>query len=190
MKIPFAMQIQTSRITPLPNLPTHHLLPPVLLHSQDLEHANEDVQEVQLEADTLIDSIFLHQAALSQTCVVENLLHIVESEATEDGESSVQPDVLGHGEGAGGGCGEDERGEAGDGDEGHTGEEGTAEVEVFLLLGGGADEGDGSHHGDGVETGAGDESGWEHEEQGRDDGGLGDVEGGPEGVLLNIAIEC
>jgi len=43
----------------------HYLLPPILLHHQDLNHPDEDVEEVQLQADTLIDSILLNQASLS-----------------------------------------------------------------------------------------------------------------------------
>ena len=54
------------------------------------------------------------------------------------------------------------------------------------MLGGCADEGDGTHHGDCVEAGAGEEGGLE-EEEGREDGGLGDVEAGPEGVFLDVA---
>ena len=55
------------------------------------------------------------------------------------------------------------------------------------MLGGCADEGDGAHHGDGIEAGAGEEGRLE-EEEGREDGGLGDVEAGPEGVFLDVAV--
>ena len=56
------------------------------------------------------------------------------------------------------------------------------------MLGGCADEGDGAHHCGGVEAGAGEEGGLE-EEEGREDGGLGDVEAGPEGVFLDVAVK-
>jgi len=54
------------------------------------------------------------------------------------------------------------------------------------LLGGCADKGNRAHHGDRVEAGAGEEGGVEKEE-GREDGGLGEVEGGPKSVFLDVA---
>lgn len=120
--------------------------------------------------------------------MVQHLLHIVQRKAAEQGQATPQPHVLGEGQRAHGGGGEHEGREAGRHDDGGAGEEGPADVQVLLLLGGRADEGDGAHHGDGVETGAGDEgAGGEGEERG-DEGGLGRVEGGPEGVLGKVAI--
>lgn len=160
-----------------------------MLHHQDLDHSDEDVQEVQLEGNGLVDGVTAHDTSLGETGVVQNLLDVVESEATKDGEATVQPDALGKGNGSDGGSGEDERSEAGDGDDGSTGEERASDVEVLLLLGSGADERQAAHHGNGVETSAGDERAGDEGEQRGDKGGLGDVEGGPHGVLGDIAVK-
>lgn len=159
-----------------------------LLQHADLDHADEDVEEVELQRDGLIDRIALHDASLRKTSMVQHLLHVIEREAAKDGQSTIQPDLLRVGQGAGGGRGDDERGEAGGGDDGGTGEEGTADVEVLLLLGRGAHDGEGAHHGDGVEAGAGEDGGRAEGEEGGDKGGLGGVEGCPHGVLGNIAV--
>lgn len=118
--------------------------------------------------------------------MVQDLLNVVEGEATKDDETTVEPDVLGPHEGAGGGGGKDHGGETGESDDGDTSEEGTADVKVLLLLGGGADKGDAAHETDRVETSAGEDGGVEEHER-RQKSGLGDVEGGPEGVLGDVA---
>lgn len=160
-----------------------------MLHHQDLDHSDEDVQEIQLKGDGLVDGITAHDTSLGETSVVQNLLDVVESETTEDGETTIQPDALGKGNGSDGGGGEDERSEAGDGDNGSTGEERATDVEVLLLLSSGTDERQTAHHGNGVETSAGDERTGDEGEQRGDEGGLGDVEGGPHGVLGDIAVK-
>lgn len=63
------------------------LLSPSLLHCQNLDHANEDVDEVEFKSDGLVNGIASEHAALSEAGVVENLLSVVEGEATEDGET-------------------------------------------------------------------------------------------------------
>jgi hypothetical protein len=131
---------------------------PVVAHAEDLHHANEDVDEVQLEADTLVDNITLHVAALGETGMVQDLLDIVEGEATEDGQTTVQPDTLRPHQGAGCGDGKNHGGKTGESDEGDTSEKGTSKVQIFLLLGGGANEGNRAHETDGVETSAGEQS--------------------------------
>lgn len=120
--------------------------------------------------------------------MIQDLLHIIQREAAKDGQAAVEPDALAPHQGPRRGDGHNQRCEAADCDDGHAGQEGTAQVEVFFLLGGCADEGDAAHHGDGVETGAGEEGGLE-EEEGGEDAGLGDVEGGPEGVFGDVARE-
>lgn len=118
--------------------------------------------------------------------MLQNFLRIIQREPPKHRQPAIQPNTFTPHQGAHGGGGEDERGEARDGDEGDAREEGTAEVEVFFLFGGRADEGEGAHHGDCVEAGAGEEGGLE-EEEGGEDGGLGDVETGPESVFLHVA---
>lgn len=53
------------------------LFPPVLLHAQDLDHADENVNEVELKRDRLIDGVLGDQATLSRACMVQHLLHII-----------------------------------------------------------------------------------------------------------------
>ena len=118
---------------------------------------------------------------------MQNLLRVVQREPAKHRQSTIQPKSLTPHQGAHSSRGEDQRCEAGDGDDGDAGEERSAQVEVFFLLGGSADEGDGAHHCDGVEAGAGEDGGL-HEQEGGEDGGLTEVEAGPEGVFLYVAI--
>lgn len=164
------------------------LLPAVLLHHEDLDHANKDVQKVELQRDGLVDGVLLDDASLGETSMVENLLDIVEGEATEDGKTTIEPEALSEGESADGSGGKDERGETRDGDDGSTSEERSTDVEVLLLLGGGTDERDGTHHGESVETGASEESGRSHGEERSDESSLGGVEDSPAGILGNVAV--
>jgi hypothetical protein len=122
----------------------------LLLHSQNLHHPDEDVDEVQLKTDRLIDSISLHQTPFCKSRPMQDTLHIIECESTEDGQTTPQPDILCPHECACRGGWENEWGESRDRYEGYTGEEGCSEVEVFLLLSRCADEGDGAHHADSV----------------------------------------
>lgn len=161
-------------------------LPPPLLHGQDLHHPHKDVDKVQLQRDALVDRVLGQQPPLGEARMVQHLLHVVQREAAEDGQAAVQPDVLGPHEGAGGGGGDDHGRETRERDDGHAREQRAAEVEVLLLLGGGADEGDGAHHAGCVEASAG-EDGRVHEEEGGEEGGLAEVEGGPEAVFLDVA---
>jgi hypothetical protein len=140
------------------------LLPPVLAHAQNLDHADEDVDEVQLKVDGLIDRVLGDQALLSQTCMVEHLLHIVERETAEDCESSVQPDVLSEHESPCGSSGQDERGETREGDNGDSSEERAAKIEVLVCLGCCADKCNRAHQSGSVETSAG-ENGRVHEHE-------------------------
>ena len=165
----------------------HHLLPPVLLHGQDLDHSDKNVDEVQLKVDGLVDRILRHEASLSQAGMVENLLHIVQGEATEDSKTAVQPDILSPHQCAGSGGGDDHGSETRQSDNGDTSEEGTTEVHVFIGLCGGADERERAHETCSVETGAC-EDGGVHEEERGEESGLSDIEGGPEGVFLDIAV--
>lgn len=117
---------------------------------------------------------------------MQDLLHVIESETTEDGQTTPEPEVLGDGECANGGGGKNKRGEARDGHNGSTGEKRTADVKVLVLLGGSADDRDGAHHGSCIETGAGKKSRGSHDHQGSNESGLGGIEDGPEGILGNI----
>lgn len=156
------------------------------MHAEDLDHADEDVEEVQLEADALIDDITADKTPLGEAGVVQDLLDVVEGEATEDSETTVQPDLLGPHQGAGGSGGENQRGETGESNDGHTSEERATQVQVLLLLSGGTDESDGAHHADSVETGTS-EQGGVHEHQGREQRSLGEVERRPKTVFDHIA---
>lgn len=175
-------------LLPQPTVFSCSLLPPVLLHHEDLDHPDEDVQEVQLKADALVDWILLDVASLCQTSVVQHLLHIVKSEATKDSETTVQPEVLGESESANSGGGKNEGCKAGKTNNYGTSEQGTTDVEVLLLLGGGADNGDGTHDTNGVEAGASKEGSGGKGEEGSHESSLGSVEGSPERVLGNVAI--
>lgn len=119
--------------------------------------------------------------------MVKHLLNIVEGEATEDGETTIKPEVLSDHESAGSGGGNNERSETGEGDDGDTCEKRATEIEVLVGLCGCANEGDGAHHTGSIETGACEESGV-HEEEWRQEQGLSAIESGPEGVFLNIAV--
>lgn len=59
-------------------------LPSVARHAQDLHHSDEDVDEVKLETNALVHDISSHSTSLCHSCVVEDLLDIVECETTED----------------------------------------------------------------------------------------------------------
>jgi hypothetical protein len=162
------------------------LLSSVLLHGQDLDHANKDVDEVKLKADGLVDGIALDQTALGETGVVQDLLDVVEGEATEDDETTVEPEVLSEHESTGGSSRKNQRSETGESDDCNTSKKRATDVEVLVCLGGGTDKGDAAHQADSVETGASEDGGVvEHE--GRQEGGLGQVKGGPEGVLGDVA---
>ena len=120
--------------------------------------------------------------------MLQYFLHIVQREAAKHRQAAVQPDALAPHQRSCSGGGHDEGREPADHDNGQAGEEGPAQVEVFFLLGGGADEGDAAHHGNGVKARAREKGGLEEEEW-REDAGLGDVEGGPEGVFGHVARE-
>ena len=114
----------------------------VAAHAQNLDHTDEDVDEVQLKADGLVDNVLANQASLGHAGMVKDLLDVVEGETTEDGETTVQPDLLGPHQSAGGSGGEDERSETGESDDGHTSEQRSTQVHVLLLLSGGTDKSD------------------------------------------------
>ena len=54
-----------------------NLFPPVLAHAQDLYHADEDVDKVQLKRDGLVDGVLGDQAGLSLACMVQHLLNVI-----------------------------------------------------------------------------------------------------------------
>jgi hypothetical protein len=164
------------------------LLASVLLHHQDLHHADEDVKEVKLERDTLVDGVTAHDTSLGETGVVQNLLDIVEGEATEDGKTTVEPDALSESESSESSGGKDQRGKTRGGNNCSTSQERTTNVEVLLLLSSGTDKSKTTHHGDGVETSTAQDSRRNEGEERGDKSGLGGVEGGPESVLGDIAI--
>ena len=111
--------------------------------------------------------------------MVQDLLHVVQGEAAEQRETTIQPDVLGKSQCPNGGGGDDKGSKTRNGDESGTREKRAADVEVLLLLGSGPDEGDSAHHSNGVEAGAGDERAGGEGDERRDESGLGGVEGGP-----------
>lgn len=117
---------------------------------------------------------------------MQDLLRIVKRKPPKHRQPTIQPDPLGPHEGPGRRDGDHERSQARDGDDRNAREEGSAEVEVFFLLGGGADKGNGAHHGDRVEAGAGEDSGLHKHERG-EDGGLAEIEASPQGVFLHVA---
>jgi hypothetical protein len=163
-------------------------LAPPLRHAQDLHHPDEDVEEVQLQTDTLVHHILPHHSPLGHPRMLQNLLDVVQRKAAKHGEPAVQPDLLAPHQCPGGGGGEDQGCETRESDDGHASQQGAAEVEVFFLFGGRADKGDRTHHANGVNSGAGEKGRGEQHEGGKD-GGLGYVEAGPEGVLLHVAGE-
>jgi hypothetical protein len=119
---------------------------------------------------------------------VQDLLDVVEGEATENDETTVEPEVLGEHESAGGGGRENQRSEAGKSDNSDTSEKRATNVEVLVSLGSGTNKGDAAHQADSVETGASEDGGVVKHE-GRQEGGLCQVEGGPEGVLGDVAAK-
>ena len=118
--------------------------------------------------------------------VPQYLLHIIKCESSKDCQPTIEPNPLTPHQRPRRCGGKHQGRETGYRDDGHAGQERAAEVEVFFLLGGRADEGDTTHHGDGVEACAGEERGL-HEEEGAEEGGLGEVEGGPEPVFHDVA---
>lgn len=118
--------------------------------------------------------------------MVQDLLDVIEGEAAEDSQATIQPDALGPEQGAGSGGGKDHRSETGESDDGNTGEKRSAEVHVLLLLGGGTNESDGAHHSNGVETSAGKDSRVEEHHRSQQSS-LGEVESGPHAVLDGVA---
>lgn len=165
---------------------TSSLSPVVVPHSKDLNHADENVDKVQFKANALVDNVTLRQAPLRHAGVGQDLLDVVQGETTEDSEATVQPDLVRPGKSASGSGGEGERGKTGKSDDGDTSEQRSTEVQVLLLLGGGANEGNRTHHSNRIEASTG-EKGGVHEHQGREESGLGDVETGPETILHHIA---
>jgi len=141
------------------------LLSPSLLHGQDLDHTDEDVNKVQLEPNGLVDWVPSHQTSLTHPGVVQDLLHIIKSEASKDGQTTIEPDVLSEHEGPCSSGGQNQGSETGESDDGDAGEQRTTKVEILFLLGGGTDKGDGAHHADSVETGAGEDC-WGEEKHG------------------------
>jgi hypothetical protein len=163
------------------------LLSPVLLHGQNLDHTNKDVDEIKLKTDGLVDGITLDQTALGEAGVMQHLLDVVEGEATEDDETTIKPEVLGEHESAGGGGRKDQRSETGESDNGDTSKKRATNVEVLVCLCSSTNKGNAAHQTNSVETGTS-ENGGVVEHEGRQKSGLSQVEGGPEGVLGDVAV--
>lgn len=162
-------------------------LPPVVVsHAQNLDHTDEDVDKVQLEANGLVDDILADKAPLGHASVVKDLLDVVESEASEDGKTTIQPDLLRPHQSTGGGGGKDKRRESREGNDGHTGKQRCSKVQVLLLLSRGTNESNRAHHSNSVETSTSEKSGV-HEHQRRKERSLGEVKASPETVLHNVA---
>ena len=175
---------------PISNVPDS---PPISLfvvppHTEYLHHPHKNIDEIQLQTHTLIHHIPPYHSPLSQPRMVQHLLHIIQRESSKDRQPAPQPHPLTPHKRPCCRCWEYERSEAGNGDDCDASQEGAAKVEVFLLAGGGADEGDGAHHCGGVEAGAGEEGRVQKEEWG-EDSGLGEVEGRPKGIFLDVAVE-
>lgn len=117
----------------------------------------------------------------------KNLLDIIKGEASEDRQTSIQPDVLSESEGSDSSSWKNERGESRNSYECYACKEGSTEVEIFLLLGCSSDKGDRTHHCDCIKTSTGNESRRCHKEERSEEGTLGCVEGCPEGVFWDIA---
>lgn len=118
--------------------------------------------------------------------MVQDLLDVVEGEATEDGQTTVQPDTLRPHQSARSSGRENHGSQTGESDNGDTSKERSTEVHVLFLLGGGTDESDRAHHSNSVETSTSEDSGMEehHRCQKRS---LGDVECGPHAILDDVA---
>lgn len=160
-----------------------------MTHSQDLHHTDEDVDKVELKADALVDNILSDDSSLGQPGVVQDLLDIVESEATEDGKATVQPDALRPHQSTSSGDGEDHRSQTGKSDNGDSSEKRATEVHVAFLLGGGTHESNRAHHSDSIETSTSEDSRVEEHHRGKK-GGLSEVECGPHAVLDDVAEIC
>ena len=119
--------------------------------------------------------------------MVQDLLHVVKSEASKDSETTIQPDILRPHQGTGGGGGKDKGSKSGESNDSHTGKERSTQIQILLLFSGGANESDRTHHANSVETCAGEDS-WVHEHQRCEESSLGDVETSPESVLLDVAV--
>lgn len=119
---------------------------------------------------------------------MQHLLHVIQSEAAKDGKTTIQPDVLSEGQCPDSGSGDDKRGQARSSDDSSTSQKGSTDVEVFLLLGGSADDRQGTHHGNSVEASAGEKGHRDKCQHRSDKGGLSGVEGSPESILGDVAI--
>ena len=119
--------------------------------------------------------------------MVQNLLDVVQSKATEDREATVEPDVLRPHQSACCSRRNDEWSETGESDNGDTSKQWSTNVEVLLLLGSSANKRDRTHHADSVETSASQNS-WSVEHQRRQKSGLGQVESSPESIFWDVAV--
>ena len=140
-------------------------LPPVVVsHGQNLNHTNEDVDKVQLEANGLVNNVLADKAPLRHASVVKDLLNVVESETSEDSKTTIQPDFLRPHQSTGGGRRKDKRRESREGNDSHTGKQRRSQVQVLLLLSCGTNESNRAHHSNSVETSTSEKSGV-HEHQ-------------------------
>ena len=136
----------------------------------------------------LVYWISLHEAALSKTSVVKHFLYIVKGEATKDGKTTIQPDVLSERQSANSSSWEDQWSKSGNSNNGNTSKEWSTKVQVLVGLSGSTDKGDRTHHSNGVKTSPGHDSWRCHEHQWSDEESLSSVESSPESVFLDIVI--
>ena len=120
--------------------------------------------------------------------MVEDLLDIIKGEATKDGKATIQPNVLGEGQGTDSSRWEDQWSESRDCNNGNTSKEWSTKVKILVGLGGSTNEGNRTHHSNSVKTSTGHDGWWSHEHQWSDEESLGSVESSPQSVLLDIVI--
>lgn len=119
-------------------------LPLSLLHAQYLYEPDEDVDEVQLQADTLVNCIPLNQATLGKSCTVQDSLYIVKGEAAENRQTAIQPEVLCEGQGSDRCHGKHKRGKTTERNNCDATKEWCSKIQVLLLLSSGANKCDGT----------------------------------------------
>ena len=113
---------------------------------------------------------------------------MVKCKTSSEGKTAVKPDILHHGEGAGGSRGNHERRKAGRNDDAGTCHEGPTDVEILVFAGSCTHDAEAAHHCHRVEAGAGQDVSGRNGSQGSNDCRLGGVKGGPERILGDVAV--
>lgn len=161
------------------------LLATVLLHAENLDHPDKDVDKVKLEADRLGEWVTLGVTGSHHLSVLQDALGVVEDESAKDGQTTVEREGLGGSQGAEGGARQDHGCERRKSDDGDTGEQRTAHPKELVLLSSGTDVAERADETSGVESSAR-EDGRVEEEQGAEHGGLGNVEEQPRRHLERV----